>query len=225
MKTKKSPNADLESKRTLFFAIGFVLAMGMVFAAFSYRTPVKAATATGEVFWDSPEEIFIPWTSQEEKPAPNPPISIKDIVVDLEEGEEEIDFSDFTDEIKSGEAIALNPVLAERSPEPEEVPLVDFAEHMPEFPGGISSLLHFISRSIKYPEPARQNGIQGKIFVRFVVNTDGTISDASVVRPLDPSLDREAIRVVLNMPQWKPGMQNGRPVRVNFTIPINFVLQ
>ncbi|WP_372774580.1 energy transducer TonB [Mangrovibacterium sp.] len=225
MKTKKSPNADLESKRSLFFALGLVLSLGMVLAAFSFKSPVDAIPDIGRVDWDTPEEVFIPRTKPEESKPISPVLTINEIVLNLDEGAEELDFSGYTDEINLGEAIALNPLLSERSPEAEEVPLVDFAEYMPEFPGGMPSLLRFVSRSIKYPEIAKQNGVQGKIFVRFVVNTDGSISDAFVLRPLDPSLDKEAIRVVTSMPRWKPGSQNGKPVRVNFTIPINFVLQ
>lgn len=225
MKTKKSPNVDLEKGRSLFFSIGLVLALGLVLAAFSYKTQVDEIPELGTVTWEPPEEIIIPITRPEEKKPEVKPVTIKEIVLNLEAGEEEIDFSGYTDEIDQGVGIDLNPVLGLSSPEPEDVPIVDFAEQMPQFPGGMPALLSFISKSVKYPKLAQEVGTQGKVFVRFVVNTDGTIADAYIVRSVDKLLDAEALRVVQHMPKWKPGFQNGKPVRVNFTIPINFVLQ
>ncbi|WP_170111359.1 energy transducer TonB [Mangrovibacterium marinum] len=225
MRTKKSPKVDLEKGRSLFFSIGLVLALGLVLAAFNYKTAVVAIPERGTVNWEPPEEIIIPVTRPEDKKPEIKPITIHEIVLNLEAGEQELDFSDYTDEIDQGVGIALNPILSERSPEPDEVAVVDFAEQMPQFPGGMSSLLSFISKSVRYPAQARELGTQGRVFVRFVVNTDGTIADAHVVRSVDSLLDAEALRVVRLMPRWKPGSQNGRPVRVNFTIPINFVLQ
>lgn len=224
MKTKKSPNVDLEKGRSLFFSIGLVLALGLVLAAFSYKTAINQIPEVRTVSWEPPEEVIIPVTRPEEKKIEVKPISIQEIVVDLEKGQKELDFSDYTDEIDPGVGIELNPVLSQRSPEPDEVP-VNFAEQMPEFPGGMQSLLSFIAKTVRYPKLAQEVGTQGRVFVRFVVNTDGTIADAQVVRSVDKLLDAEALRVVRNMPKWRPGLQNGKPVRVNFTIPINFVLQ
>ncbi len=100
-----------------------------------------------------------------------------------------------------------------------------FVEQMPEFPGGELALRKFLATSVKYPTIAQENGIQGKVFVSFVVDTNGGISNVKVTRGVDPSLDKEAIRVVKSMPKWIPGKQNGEAVRVSFTVPINFVLQ
>ena len=97
-------------------------------------------------------------------------------------------------------------------------------EQMPDFPGGRGELLKFIGQNVKYPEIAKENGIQGKVFVQFVVNTKGKITNVVVIRGIDPSCDKEAIRVVKMMPDWIPGKQNGLPVRVQFVVPINFVL-
>ncbi len=98
-------------------------------------------------------------------------------------------------------------------------------EQMPEFPGGEAALRKFISNSVKYPVIAQENGIQGKVFINFIVDTNGSISSVKVSRGVDPSLDKEAIRVVKSMPKWIPGKQGGRAVRVSYTVPINFVLQ
>jgi protein TonB len=96
---------------------------------------------------------------------------------------------------------------------------------MPEFPGGDLALRKFLANSVKYPEIAQENGVQGKVFVNFVVDTNGGISNVKVARGVDASLDKEAIRVVRSMPKWIPGKQGGQAVRVSFTVPINFVLQ
>jgi len=224
MKTKKSPKADLEGNRSIFFSVGLILSLGIVLAAFSYKTEVRAVVIPASASWNAPEDFVIPVTKPEEsKPAP-PPVSINEIVVDLFEGQEEANFDDFTDEISQGQAINIDPVLFSHSPETDEVPLVGFAEQMPEFPGGMPALISFLAKNIKYPALAQEIGAQGKVFVRFIVNIDGTIADAVVVRSADQALDQEALRVVRSMPKWRPGLQNGKPVRVIYTVPISFVL-
>jgi protein TonB len=98
-------------------------------------------------------------------------------------------------------------------------------EQMPEFPGGESALRNYLSTSVKYPKIALENGIQGKVYISFVVDTNGGISNVKVTRGIDAALDKEAIRVIKAMPKWIPGKQNGQAVRVSFTLPINFVLE
>lgn len=98
-------------------------------------------------------------------------------------------------------------------------------EEMPEFPGGDLALRKYIANSIKYPEIAQDKGIQGKVYVTFVVSKDGTVANARIARGVDPSLDKEALRVVSSLPQWKPGKQHGENVNVSYTVPINFLLQ
>lgn len=100
----------------------------------------------------------------------------------------------------------------------------DVVERMPEFPGGNQALFKYLSTNIKYPVVAEENGIQGRVVVTFVVEKDGSISHTQVEKSVDPSLDKEAIRVVLSMPLWKPGIQKGKPVRVKYTLPITFRL-
>ena len=101
----------------------------------------------------------------------------------------------------------------------------DVVEQMPQFPGGPAALMEFLSKNVKYPQEAYKNGIQGRVIVTFVVNKDGSISDAKVVKSVDPQLDEEALRVVHSMPNWIPGRQNGEPVNVKYTVPITFKLQ
>lgn len=98
-------------------------------------------------------------------------------------------------------------------------------EDMPEFPGGEMALRTFIANNIEYPAIAQENGIQGRVYVTFVVTKDGSVANASIARGVDPSLDKEALRVVNNLPKWTPGKQRGQMVNVSYTVPINFALQ
>lgn len=106
---------------------------------------------------------------------------------------------------------------------PEEEPQVfEVAEQMPQFPGGTAALMKFISKHLKYPQTAVDNGVQGRVTCRFLVGQDGTVSDVEILKPLDPYCDKEAVRVILSMPRWIPGRQNGEPVSVRYTVPITF---
>lgn len=96
---------------------------------------------------------------------------------------------------------------------------------MPEFPGGTVELLGYLKKNIKYPKESLENGIQGRVIVQFIVNRDGKIVDPVITRSVDPFIDKEALRLVSNMPKWEPGEQRGKPVRVKFTLPIQFRLQ
>lgn len=123
-----------------------------------------------------------------------------------------------------GEVLKAKEIIAEEKPKEEEKPF-DIVEQMPTFPGGDAALMSWLSKNIKYPAIAEENGVQGRVIVRFVVGKDGSISQVQVVRSVDPSLDKEAMRVVKAMPKWIPGKQNGQAVRVWFTLPVTFQLQ
>lgn len=105
-----------------------------------------------------------------------------------------------------------------------EAQVFDVVEEMPEYPGGISAMMQYLSANVKYPEEAHKKGIQGRVIVTFVVGKDGSISDAKLMRSVDPLLDAEALRVTNSMPKWKPGRQNGEAVAVKYTIPVTFKL-
>ena len=126
----------------------------------------------------------------------------------------------------AGEVLKAKEVIAQ--PEPpteEETKVFDVVEQMPSFPGGQAALMSYLSNNIKYPQIAMENGVQGRVVCTFVVERDGSITDIRVVRGVDPSLDKEAIRVLKSMPHWIPGKQNGSAVRVKFTVPVTFKLQ
>jgi protein TonB len=114
----------------------------------------------------------------------------------------------------------------EEEEEPEENVIFEVVEEQPEFPyGGMSGLMQYLSKNIKYPPIAQENGTQGRVIVQFVVNRDGSIVDAKVMRGVDPYLDKEALRVIKMMPKWSPGKQRNKPVRVKYTVPVMFRLQ
>ena len=123
-----------------------------------------------------------------------------------------------------GEVLKAKEVIADE-PKVEEQKVFDVVEQMPEFPGGQAELLKWISEHIKYPAVAEENGIQGRVVATFVVERDGSVTDVKVVRSIDPALDKEAIRVLKQMPKWIPGKQNGSAVRVKYTVPVTFKLQ
>ena len=126
-----------------------------------------------------------------------------------------------------GEVLQLREQSA--APEPpkpaEENKVHDFVEQMPSFPGGMGALMSWLSQNIKYPVIAAENGVEGRVIVQFVVEKDGSITDVKIAKSVDPSLDKEATRVVSSMPHWIAGRQNGNPVRVKYTVPVTFKLQ
>lgn len=225
MELKKNPEADLEKKRNLFFQIGLVVALALILFAFEYNMmPSDESTFvvqnTGKV-----EEEIVPITKQEEiKPQTPPPPAVTDVLEIVENNQE------ITNEVKveNSEADANTqiqaPVEVQQEEENDEVVNFYVIEDKPEFPGGDAAMFQFISKNIKYPEIAKENGVQGKVFIQFVIGKEGKVTDVQVIRGVDPSLDKEAIRVIQSMPPWKPGKQRGKPVRVSFQVPINFKL-
>ena len=126
----------------------------------------------------------------------------------------------------AGEVLKAKEVIAQpEPPKEEETKVFDVVEQMPSFPGGNSALMQYLSSNIKYPVVAEENGVQGRVVCTFVVERDGSITDVRVIRSVDPSLDKEAVRVVKSMPKWIPGKQNGSAVRVKYTVPVTFRLQ
>ncbi|NPA36410.1 MAG: energy transducer TonB [Chlorobi bacterium] len=225
METKKSPKADLESKKTIFLQIGFIFALGAVFTAFEWSTPeidLSQYEFTDPVV---AEDDIIPLVKQEEKKPLPPPPQLKDIITVVDndtELNEELEINDT--ELNQDDEIDFSNLLNEEN-EDEEDGIFISVEEMPEFPGGNNELLSFLSKSVKYPVIAIENRIQGRVYVYFVVDENGYVSDVRLIRGVDPAIDKEALRVVKSMPRWKPGKQRNKPVKVSFTVPINFVLE
>jgi len=126
---------------------------------------------------------------------------------------------------EGGEVLKAQQVAIDEAPKEEETKVFDVVEQMPSFPGGDAELMKYLNSHIKYPVVAEENGIQGRVIATFVVERDGSITDVKVIKSVDPSLDKEAIRVLKSMPKWIPGKQNGSTVRVKYTVPVTFRLQ
>ncbi|QGY47092.1 TonB family protein [Maribellus comscasis] len=229
MEQKKSPKADLENKRNMFFLFGLVMALGVTLLAFEWTTKPTKAGSLGEIQSMVVEEEFIPVTREPEiKPPPPPPppkvVEILNIVDDDVEIKDELEIED--SEADDETIIDVAPVIETIEEEEEEAPeIFTIVEEPAEFPGGIKALYNFISKSVKYPVIAQENGIEGTVFVKFVVDEQGNASSAEVLRGVDASLDSEALRVINSLPRFKPGKQRGRPVKVYYHARINFQLQ
>ncbi len=216
MQVKKNPQVDLERKRSFFLQIGLVVALLLVLGALEYKSYEKIDYNLGELNLDDLEEEIIPITKQEIKPPPPPPPppEVIEIVEDEVEIENEIEIEDT--ESDEDEIIEIE--------EEDDEEFFMVVENMPEFPGGDLGLMKYIQKNVKYPPIAKEYNITGKVFVQFIVDKTGAVTNVKVVRGVDKNLDAEAVRVVKSLPKYKPGKQRGKPVRVMFTIPINFTL-
>jgi len=231
MNEKKTPQADLEKKRIIFLETGFVIVLAVLLLAFEWTASTSQANSLGEMSALVVEDELIPVTRQEELPPPPPPpkpqvTEILSIVEDDVEIEDEIELED----VEADQDMEVE--IIEMDEEEEETSIFFIVEDMPIFmpkkcktkEEGEVELRKHIAKNIEYPEIARENGIQGKVYISFVVNSKGKVTNVKVARGIDASLDKEAIRVVKNLPNFSPGKQRGKPVRVSFTVPINFKL-
>lgn len=226
METKKTKKADLESKRPLLLSIGMVLSLSFILLAFSWKTPVQEMENFGQVQWDIPDDDIIPLTRPEKKELMPPVQTVMEFILVDNNTEIDDDNLEIFNTEATDEGIDVNAILNEQNDDKFiDETVYFFVDEMPEFPGGMEALLRYIAKAVDYPVVAQENGIQGKVYINFVVNTNGQVSDASVVRGVDPSLDKEALRVVNSMPLWRPGKQSGKAVRVAYHVPISFVLQ
>jgi protein TonB len=225
MEKRKTEKANLENKRTLFLEIGFVVALAVVFLAMEWKSYDKQEydLVQREVD-DTPEEI-IPITEQKVKPPPPKPpqtVTLINVVDDDVEVEDEIEIDvDMDDDTEMEEYVPI--IEEEEEIVEEQIFLV--VEEMPSFPGGEADMYKYIGKNIEYPRMAKESGISGRVFVTFVVEKDGSVTDVKVLRGIGGGCDEEAVRVIKSMPKWKPGKQRGKPVRVQYRMPIKFTLQ
>lgn len=228
MERKKSKRADLESKKGLFLEIGFVVALGLVLLAFEWTTRPQTVEGFEQ---DTEEDIVqedVPITQQQEKkePPPPPPSSTEQLnIVDNDvQIEDELRLEET--EADQDTEVSIDAFAQEEEEEEEEQQIFVVVEDMPQFKGGgINAFRKYVQQNIEYPTVAAENGIEGTVFVKFVVDTDGGISNVTIMRGVDPALNEEAQRVIRGASEWEPGQQRGEPVRVQFTIPIVFKLQ
>ena len=226
MQLKKNPQASLEDKKLTYVLMGLVLVLSICYVAFEWteREVTKYDVVDTDFIFE--EEIDIQQTSQETPPPPPPPAPVEVEVLNVVEDDVEVEEIEInTEDDKDVEVVIAPPVEAPVEEEEEEVIFV-VVESMPEFPGGQQAMMRYIGENIKYPVIAQENSIQGRVICQFVIEKDGKVTDIQVVRSSgEPSLDKEAVRVINSMPKWKPGKQRGKPVRVKYTIPVNFRLQ
>ena len=230
MVTKKSDKGNLENKRGLFVLFGFIVVLGLVYTGFELFANEDKAPAfelTDDDFITVLDDDVL---ATDQTPPPPPPQQQPqtEVILQLVDNNVHVDMDiSFDVEVTQDDIIpeiedTKVELLEETS---EEEPPETWTEIMPEFPGGPEALNAFLTREIQYPEVARNTGITGTVLIEFVVEKDGSISNARVLKSVDPSLDAEALRVIGNMPKWIPGKMNGVATRVKYTIPVIFKLK
>lgn len=228
MELKKNDEANLEKKKGVFFQLGLVITLSLILIGFEWTSSGlsenKFDTGEGDVI----DEEIIPVTRQEKpepKSLPKPPkvTEVLNIVEDNVTIENELILDDLESD-QDEEVQILDFDVADE--EEEEAEIFYIVEDMPSFKGeGLNGFRNWVMKNLNYPEIAAENGISGTVFVQFVVEPTGLVNKVIIMRSVDPSLDKEAIRVVKTSPKWTAGKQRGKSVRVAFTFPIKFVLQ
>ena len=234
MEIKKAEKVDLDKKKDLFFQIGLLVSLMIVFFVFESRSfPNVETSGRIETEKQVVEMEIVPITRQEEVKPVAPPIpapSINDVLT-IESDDVQL-IADFSVNVEATENTVVDPVVFDSAEKREEVveeeEIFISVEEMPTFQGKESSAFRdWINNKLIYPPVAVKNGISGRVLIQFAVNSRGEVVDVQVLRGVDPNLDQEAVRVISSCPKgyWKPGVQAGKPVKVQFTFPVVFVLQ
>ena len=229
MEIKKSDKANLENKKLLFVEIGLVVALGITLFAFEWtskETSVAVLEDTTEILI---EEEIIPITQETPPPPPAAPkIPVLSDQIDIVDDEIEIEddmFMNLEDDASLGVEIMDYVEVEEEVVEEEAIPF-QLVEEKPSFQGGdANKFSKWVNQRLEYPEIAKENGVQGRVTLQFTVEKDGTVTKIKVLRGVDPSLDKEAVRVVSMSPKWSPGKQRDRAVPVTYTFPVIFQLR
>lgn len=223
MEAKKNRPFNLESKRSLHFSVGLVISVAIITLAFEWKSYDRGPF----VDFDKPETYFEPVKEmpQTVQVPPKPPKVLPQIVEIPDDEEPDIDL-DFTLDIDIDEETAIAEYVPDEiaDEEPDDTPFL-FVEEDPMPAEGMKSFYAYLSKNLNYPQKAIRNNVEGKVYVQFVVNTDGSLTDLKVLKGISPECDQEAMRVLANAPKWKPGKQRGRAVRVQMSMPIVFSLQ
>jgi protein TonB len=227
METKKATKVNLEKKRFLFLELGLVLALGLCFAAFEWSNPEVTDSTLGNTSFTEIMEGDLINIKLPPPPPPAPPEK-KVVVETFTITNKPIDntpdvFDEPTGPIDIKIIKPKDDIIIIEDP----VEVIEFVkvEVKPAFPGGDAALLQYISKNTKYPKIPLELGIEGKVYVQFVIGTDGSVGSVTVVRGVDDYLDKEAVRVVSTIPNWTPGKQRGKAVPVSFVLPINFNIE
>lgn len=220
MELKKNPKLDYRKKSALFFNIGLVMSLLIVISAFELKFVETIPMVFTPTIVDGEETELIEIT--EIKP-PKPKVQVINLIEI--ENEKEIELPDFEVVIDIERSIENEPEVIFEEPDEVADEIVVIAETMPSFEGGISEFYKFVGKHLKYPAQARRMGIEGKVYVHFVVSKEGSLSDIKVVKGIGAGCDEEVLRIINMSPKWNPGRQRGNPVRVRMMLPITFKLQ
>ena len=208
----------MEQNKLTYTLAGLTLTLALSVCLFEYKTISATNYNIKSSLVSLEDEEIVEINKPTTPPPPPPPVSIPD-VVEVIEDEKVVDKPVIMLDQELDIDIVIN---VEGEPEPVIEVIFDVVEETPEFIGGINKLYEYLGNKINYPEQAKYFGIQGKVFVQFVVWKDGTIRDVKIVKGAHRLLDKEALRVINNMPNWKPGKQRGKNVNARFTLPIKF---
>ena len=222
MEARKSPEADLEKRKNSFLGIGLLAALALTLVAFEWTAFDRSDNTMGTLKLDLLEEEVIP-PSATPPPPPPPPPPAPTTVLEIVEDDEDVEEVEMED--TEAEEDTKVDVIEQPEERVEEEQIFTIVEQMPSFPGGEEALFKYLGKSIKYPQMAADAGISGVVYVTFVVDKDGKVKDAKVLRGIGGGCDEEALRVVNNMPPWQPGKQRGKPVKVQYNLPIRFTLK
>lgn len=221
MEPKKNPKIDLARQSGMFLNVGMALSLLIVIVAFEWRTYDDSGLMDlGNVDDDFEDIIDIPPTEQ--PPPPPPKVQIPEIieVPDEEEIEEEIEVEL---DVEVTEETVVEEIVFEEAPEEENVDeIFTIVEEGASFPGGLSAFYEYLGKKMKYPRQAQRMGIEGRVFLQFIVERDGSLTDIRVIKGIGAGCDEEAVRVLKSSPKWKPGKQRGKAVRQKMTQPILF---
>ena len=228
MITKKTERANLEKQKGLFVEIGLVVALIFTLAAAEYTKEDLKQSRLQALRDAQGEEEIVPITRQELQKPPEPP-KPKTVIIDLKIVEDDVKLEDNLDfdafDANQNDAIKIATVVGNKEEEDEEAKVFLIVEDMPSFQGGtIENFRNYIQTTVKYPMIAIENSINGIVYVNFIVNRQGEVSEINIIRGVDPSLEGAVITALKQAPKWEPGKQRGKPVNVVFTIPVRFVL-
>ena len=229
MEIKKSEKANLENKKLLFVEIGLVISLGITFLAFEWTSKETKVSMLDEQTQVVLEEEIIPITQETPPPPPAAPkIPVLSDQIDIVDDEIELEddlFMNLEDDANLGVEIMDYVEVEEEVDEEEAIPF-QLVEEKPSFQGGdANQFSKWVNQRLVYPEIAKENGVQGRVTLQFTVEKDGSVTKVKVLRGVDPSLDKEAVRVVSMSPKWKPGKQRDRAVPVTYTFPVIFQLR
>jgi len=225
MEVKKTERANIEKNKSTFTLVGLVITLALVWFAFEYKTYDRTIVELQQTAMLDDEEDVILQTERAEPPPPPPPPQQTTVIEIVEDDIDVDDDLDIDAETDDEEEIEEQIIEDDDEGEDKEEEIFVFVEDQPGYPGGDEARLKYLRDNIKYPEMAKESGIQGTVYVTFVVEKDGRISNVKILRGIGGGCDEEAMRVIKGMPKWKPGKQRGRPVRAQFNMPIRFILQ